>query len=288
MLPDLTEKLMQIGFMAIDIAIGFFLFWTGQFLYRTVFRRMDLNLELFVRDNPAVAIALVGFYFGWVTSLSSIFDKSANSPLDRMNTLAGYGAIAMVLMLIGAWIGDRFILRHLDAAREIREEQNLGAAAAEAGLHVSNGLILSTALAGEGGGWWVGLVCWGIGMIVLVIMSYLYPKVASYNVFSEIRQRNNPAAGVAFGGLLIATGIIVRMAFSPEFESWGTSLPEYGFLLGVGLVFLAAIRWVADLVLVPGVKISDEIVHQAIPNFGAGLIEAIAYICGSFLVTWSL
>jgi uncharacterized membrane protein YjfL (UPF0719 family) len=288
MLPDLTEKLMQIGFMAIDTAIGFFLFWTGQFLYRTVFRRIDLNLELFVRDNPAVAISLVGFYFGWVTSLSGVFDKSASSPLDRMNTLVGYGAIAMVLMLIGAWIGDRFILRHLDAAREIREEQNLGAAAVEAGLHVSNGLILSTALAGEGGGWWVGLACWGIGMIVLVAMSYLYPKIASYNVFSEIRRRNNPAAGVAFGGLLIATGIIVRMAFSPEFESWGTSLPEYGFLLGVGLVFLAAIRWIADLVLVPGVKISDEIVHKAIPNLGAGLIEAIAYICGSFLVTWSL
>ncbi len=288
MLPDLTEKLMQIGFMAIDIAIGFFLFWIGQFLYQKVFRRMDLNLELFVRDNPAIAIALVGFYFGWVTSLSGVFEKPANSPLDRMNTLAGYGVVAMVLMLIGAWIGDHLILRHLDAAREIQEEQNLGAAAAEAGLHVSNGLIISTALAGESGSWQVGLVCWGIGIIVLVIMSYLYPKIASYNVFDEIRRRNNPAAGVAFGGLLIATGIIVRMAFSPEFESWGTSLPEYGFLLGIGLVFLAAIRWVADLVLVPGVKISDEIVHQAIPNLGAGLIEAVAYICGSFLVTWSL
>jgi uncharacterized membrane protein YjfL (UPF0719 family) len=286
MLP-LTEKLMQIGFMAMDIAIGFFLFWIGQFLYQKVFRRMDLNLELFVRDNPAVAVALVGFYFGWVTSLFGIFDKPADSPLDRMNTLIGYGAIAIVLMLIGAWIGDRLILRHLDAAREIQQEQNLGAAAAEAGLHVSNGLILSTALAGESGSWQVGLACWGIGMIVLVVMSYLYPKIASYNVFGEIRRRNNPAAGVAFGGLLIATGMIVRMAFSPEFESWSTSLPEYGFLLGIGLVFLAAIRWVADLVLVPGVKISDEIVHQAIPNFGAGLIEAIAYICGSFLVTWS-
>jgi uncharacterized membrane protein YjfL (UPF0719 family) len=288
MLPDLTEKLMQIGFMALDVAIGFFLFWIGQFLYQKVFRRMDLNLELFVRDNPAVAIALVGFYFGWVTALSGILAKPIDSPLDRMNTLAGYGAIALVLMLAGAWIGDRFILRHLDAAREIQEEQNLGAAAVEAGLHVSNGLILSAALAGESGGWWVGLACWAIGMIVLVAMSYFYPKIASYNVFSEIRRRNNPAAGTAFGGLLVATGIIVRMAFAPEFESWSTSLPEYGFLLGIGLISLAAIRWVADLVLVPGVKISDEIVHQAVPNLGAGLIEAITYICGSFLVTWSL
>jgi uncharacterized membrane protein YjfL (UPF0719 family) len=285
---DMTEQLMQIGFVAMDIGIGFVLFWVGQFLYQKVFRRIDLNVELFVRDNPAVAIALSGYYLGWTIALSGVFDKPAHSPFDRMNILVGYGAIAMVLMLIGAWIGDRLILRHLDAAREIQQEQNLGAAAVEAGLHVGNGLILSTALAGDSGSWWVGLSCWGIGILVLVVMSYLYPKIASYNVFGEIRRRNNPAAGVAFAGLLIATGNIVRMAFAPEFQSWTTSLLEYGFLLGIGLIALAMIRWVADLVLVPGVKISDEIVNQAMPNLGAGLIEAIAYICGSFLVDWSL
>ncbi len=285
---ELTDKLIQIGFMAMDVAIGFFLFWVGQFLYQKVFRKMDLNVELFVRDNPAVAINLCGYYLGWTIALSGVLAKPAASLWERLNILAGYGAIAMVLMFVGAWIGDRLILRHLDAAREIQEEQNIGAAAVEAGLHVGNGLILSTALAGDSGSWWVGLGCWGMGMVVLVAMSYLYPKIASYNVFGEIRRRNNPAAGVAFAGLLIATGNIVRIAFSPEFQNWTVSLWEYSFLLGIGLLSLAAIRWVADLVLVPGVKISDEIVNQAVPNLGAGLIEAIAYLCGSMLVSWSI
>jgi uncharacterized membrane protein YjfL (UPF0719 family) len=119
-------------------------------------------------------------------------------------------------------------------------------------------------------------------------VSALYPRAAGYNVFGEICKRNNPAAGVALAGLLIATGNVVRIAFSPEFQGWNVSLPLYALILGLCLLALAAIRWLADLVLVPGVKISDEIAQQAVPNLGAGFIEAFAYIGGSFLIAWSL
>ncbi len=284
----MTEQLARMGLVAMNLGVGFALFWVGQFLYQRVFRSLDLNLELFVRDNPAVAIALVGYYLGLITALSGVLAKPTLLSLDRVLILAVYGVIAIVLMLAGAWIGDRLILRHLDAAREIQEEQNVGAAAVEAGLHVANGLILSTALAGEGGTWLVAVVCWIIGMGVLVGVSFVYPTITRYNVFSEIRRRNNPAAGVALGGLLVATGNIVRVAFAPEFQNWPQSLQEYGLLLVICLLALAATRWLADLVLVPGVKISDEIVQQAMPNLGAGLIEAIAYISSSFLIAWSL
>ncbi|GCL35491.1 hypothetical protein SR1949_05860 [Sphaerospermopsis reniformis] len=37
---------------------------------------------------------------------------------------------------------------------------------------------------------------------------------------NEIIIKNNPAAGVALAGLLIATGNIVRVAFYPEFTNW--------------------------------------------------------------------
>jgi uncharacterized membrane protein YjfL (UPF0719 family) len=104
------------------------------------------------------------------------------------------------------------------------------------------------------------------------------------NGFGEIRKRNNPAADVALAGLLIAAGNIVAVAFSPEFQNWPVSLRKCGFLLIVGLAALAIVRWVADFVLVPGVKISDEIVNQTIHNVGAGLIEAFSSITGSFLI----
>jgi uncharacterized membrane protein YjfL (UPF0719 family) len=286
--PLMLNTFNQIALVIAELIVGFAVFWIGQFTYQKFFRRIELNLELFVRDNPAVAIALVGYYLGLVTALAGVLDKIGNTWQEQLLYLISYGAGVVVLMLVGAWVGDRFILRRCNTAREIREEQNVGAASAEAGVHVANGLILSAALAGESGGWLVALVCWLMGMGVLVLVGYVYPRVANYNVFGEICKRNNPAAGVALGGLLVATGNVVRTAFTPDFQSWSQSFTEYSILLVICLLALMAIRWIADLVLVPGVKISDEIVNQSVPNVGAGLIEAFAYIAGSFLIAWAL
>lgn len=284
----MMDGMFRAGLVAVEIVIGFAVFWLGQLAYQKLFRRFELNLELFVKDNPATAIALVGYYFGIVIALAGVLDKQGATWQDQLLFLASYGASVIVLMLAGAWVGDHFILRRCNAAREILEEQNVGAAAAEAGLHIANGLILSAALGGQSGTWLVAIVCWLVGLAVLVLVSRIYPRVATYNVFSEICRRNNPAAGVALAGLLVATGNVVRIAFAPEFRTWAESFTEYGLTLAICLIALAVIRWIADLVLVPGVKISDEIVHQAVPNLGAGLIEAFAYIAGSFLIAWSL
>jgi len=269
-------------------AIGFLLFWLGQLAYRKLFRRrMELNLELFVKDNPAVAIALVGYYFGIVIALGGVLDKTLSIVPEKLLNLASYGCLVILLMLAGAWVGDRLILKHFDCDREIIQERNIGAAFVEAGNHIANGLILNASLGGEGGNLLVGFACWLIGLGVLVLASAVYPRFAKYNVFREIEKRNNPAAGIACAGLLVATGNIVRIAFAPEFQDWVSSFRVYGLNLLFCLALLVAIRWLADLILVPGVKISDEIVNQEVPNLGAGLIEAFAYIAASFLIAWS-
>jgi len=272
----------------LQIAIGFLLFWLGQLAYRKLFRRrMELNLELFVKDNPAVAIALVGYYFGIVIALGGVLDKTLSVLPEKLLNLASYGGLVILLMLAGAWVGDRLILKHFDCDREILQERNIGAAFVEAGNHIANGLILNASLGGEGGNLLVGFACWLIGLGVLVLASAVYPRFAKYNVFREIEKRNNPAAGIACAGLLVATGNIVRVAFAPEFQDWVSSFRVYGLNLLFCLALLVAIRWLADLILVPGVKISDEIVNQEVPNLGAGLIEAFAYIAASFLIAWS-
>ena len=272
----------------LQIAIGFLLFWLGQLAYRKLFRRrMELNLELFVKDNPAVAIALVGYYFGMVIALGGVLDKTLSLLPEKLLNLASYGCLVILLMLAGAWVGDRLILKNFDCDREIIQERNIGAAFVEAGNHIANGLILNASLGGEGGNLLVGFACWLIGLGVLVLASAVYPRFAKYNVFREIEKRNNPAAGIACAGLLVATGNIVRIAFAPEFQDWVSSFRVYGLNLLFCLALLVAIRWLADLILVPGVKISDEIVNQEVPNLGAGLIEAFAYIAASFLIAWS-
>lgn len=281
--------MLQWVFITLEIIIGFGVFWVGQFAYQKIYRRrMNLNEELFIKDNPAVAISLVGYYFGIVLALGGVLDKTLTTWQGELQVLTSYGATVILFMLAGAWVGDKLILRCFNCDREILQERNTGAAAVEAGNHIANGLILNAALGGETGTWLVGLVCWIIGLGVLLLVSLAYPKITKYNVFREIEKRNNPAAGVALAGLLIATGNIVRVAFSPEFVDWKTSLSQYVFTLLFCLVSLIAIRWLADLILVPGVKISDEIVNQQIPNLGAGLIEAFAYIGASFLIAWAI
>jgi uncharacterized membrane protein YjfL (UPF0719 family) len=272
----------------VELVLGFGLFWLGQLFYQKSFRRMALNEELFIRDNAAIAVALVGFYLGLVIALGGALSQSFISWQQQLLTLILYGLMAIVLMLVGGWIGDRWILRRLDCARETLEERNFGAAIVEAANHIANGLILNTALGGDRGGWLVALVCWTIGLGVLIAASFVYPRIVRYDVFGEIRKRNNPAAGVALAGFLIAIGNLIRIAFFPEFDTWVTSLSQYGLMLVVGLLSLIFIRWLADLILVPGVKISDEIVRQDIPNLGAGIIEAFAYIAASFLIQWAV
>lgn len=129
----LLNGLSHIGLVVTELVIGFGIFWLGQLAYQRLFRRMDLNLELFVRDNPAVAIALVSYNLGIIVALAGVLEKGGATWLEHLIYLASYGAGVILLMLAGAWVGDRLILRRCDCAREVIEEQNVGAASAEAG-----------------------------------------------------------------------------------------------------------------------------------------------------------
>ncbi|WP_271251973.1 DUF350 domain-containing protein [Pseudanabaena sp. Chao 1811] len=272
-----------------EIAIGFILFWIGQFVYQKLFRRkIELNIELFIRDNSAVALALVGYYLGIAIALKSALTKSVLGWQNILVNLVVYGLLVIALMWVGAIVCDRLILQRCDSAREILEERNFGAAALESGCHIANGIIISSTMGGDSGTWLVGLVSYVIGLTTLVLASFCYSAIAGYDVFKSIQEHNNPAAGVAFAGLLVAIGNVVHFAFLPEFENWGISFILYILAIPFGILMLVAIRWLADLILVPGVKISDEIVRQEVPNLGAGLIEAFAYIAGSLLISWSI
>ncbi|MCA6583787.1 MAG: DUF350 domain-containing protein [Pseudanabaena sp. M158S2SP1A06QC] len=272
-----------------EIIVSFILFWIGQFVYQRFFRRkLELNVELFVRDNSAVAVALVGYYLGIAIALKSALTKSVLGWQNVVVNLVLYGILVIGLMWVGAVVCDRLILQRCDSAREILEERNFGAAALESGCHIANGIIISSAMGGDSGTWLVGLVSYAIGLATLVMASFCYSVIAGYRVFKAIQEHNNPAAGVAFAGMLVAIGNVVHFAFLPEFENWGISFILYGLSIPFGILMLIAIRWIADLILVPGVKISDEIVRQEVPNLGAGLIEAFAYIAGSLLIVWSI
>jgi len=265
----------------VQVLSGLLFFWLAQLLYQLVFRRIHLNEELFVRDNIAAAVALVGFYLGVLLALTGVVSGIQSNALPD---LFGRGAAVIVFMLLGAFISERLILRRCDCFLEICNHQNLGAGFAEGGAHVANGLLLSSALSGDSGSWPTAVICWIAGMLLLSMAAQVYPVIARFEVYREIQARNNAAAGLALAGFLIGTGNILRVSFAGDFSGWQESLPQYALTLVVCFLLMGIVRWLADLILVPGVTLSHEIAEQSIPNIGAGLIEAFCYIAASFLI----
>ena len=47
------------------------------------------------------------------------------------------------------------------------------------------------------------------------------------------------------------------------------------------------VRLLTDKLLLPGVKLDDELVAQEEPNLGAGLIEAFSYVAAALLIGWA-
>ena len=95
--------------------------------------------------------------------------------------------------------------------------------------------------------------------------------------------------GVAYGGALVGIGIILGQLLSSDFTTWGESLAGFASYAVGGLVGLPVVRWLADLILAPGVRLSREIASEdAGPNLAAGLLEAVTYVAAGLLVAWSL
>ena len=81
-------------------------------------------------------------------------------------------------------------------------------------------------------------------------------------------------------------GIVIGLAAERDFHSWSYDLPGYLGIACVGLVLLPIIRLLTDKVLLPTVKLSDEIARQEKPNVGAAYIEAFSYIAAAFILYW--
>ncbi|MGB3851565.1 MAG: DUF350 domain-containing protein, partial [Tunicatimonas sp.] len=96
------------------------------------------------------------------------------------------------------------------------------------------------------------------------------------------------AVGLAFAGALVSIANLIRFGLMGDFYSWTESLTNVGVDVAIGLLFLPIVRLLTDKILLPGSKLTDELVNQETPNVGAGLIEAFAYVGGSVLITLCL
>ncbi|RKX98496.1 MAG: DUF350 domain-containing protein [Spirochaetes bacterium] len=271
----------------IYIICGFIFFFIGKVIYDLVRRKFKVNVELIEKDNQALAIALVGYYLGLIFSIGGSIVGPTKGLTDDLIDIAIYGFLAILLLNLSSFINDRFILRRFSTTKEIIQDQNIGTGIVEGSLFLASGLIIFGAVSGEGGSVWTAVIFWLLGQFVLVILGYIYNLMTPFDIHEEI-EKDNIAVGVAFSGAIIAVGNIVRFGISGPFISWFNDITSFVAYVVIGFILLPLIRLATDKVILPGRKITEEIVGQAKPNIGVAYIEAFSYIGASLFIGWAI
>ncbi len=266
-------------------------------LARDLVTRYSIDDEVTEKQNLAVALRLSGYFVGVVLVLLGAlyqplvivgetglgFDQDYWLEVLRvfLYSLAGIVALNLARPLM-----DRVILYKFRVEDEIVEQQNVGTGAAEFGLYVATGLLIGGAVAGEGTGSELTaalatLAFFGMGLAFLVVFSLFYQLTTSYDIHSEIEGKNS-AVGIAFGGNLIAMGLVMFKAVFGDFVGWGESIAAFLTLGLIGFALLYALRLLIDLILLPSVRVSNALTVQR--NIGVAFVESSVVIASAMIL----
>lgn len=262
-------------------------------VYQLLHREIDMNHELVEQDNFAFAFANVGYLSGIIIALGgALTGSTSGNLLNDLIDFSLYAFISIILLNLSIILNDYLILRRMNLKHELVEDQNVGVGVLEAAISVATGLIIYGAVSGDShhdviNGFFSTVIFWAIGMLLFVISTVVYNAILNFNLLDEIK-KNNIAVGVAYSGVIISIANLVRHGIQGDFVSWEVS--GYSILYNsiIALAILPIVRVIADRLLLPGQKLTDELVNQEKPNVGAGLVEAFAYVGCSILLDWTL
>jgi len=273
------------------IAVSFLLFFIGKIAYQLFHPRVKVAYELVENDNLAFAFAHVGYFIGLLLSIGSVMLGESEGLVNDLMGIGIYGLLSIVLLNLSLIINDKIILSNFDLKKEIFDDKNVGTGIVEGANAIATGLVVMGAITGEGYGELgpiVNVLVYSIlGQVILFVTSKIYNLMTSYDVHYHI-ERGNIAVAVGYSGAIIAIGNLINNALAHDFDSWMVTVQDVGFNVIVGFAFLPIARFLTDKILLPGQKLTDEIVNQEDPNVGAAIVEAFAYVGGSMLIVWAL
>ena len=266
---------------------AFVLFWLGKLVKDLTTTSYSVREELVEKDNVALGVAMAGYYFGLVMAIGGTLSGPSQGLENDLIDIGIYGLLAIILLNLSRLVNDGLILHGFKIRDELIDDQNAGTGAVIAASYIATGLVIFGAVSGEIGGIVTTVIFWALGQVALVLAGLVYEWITPYSIHDEI-EKDNVAAGVAFAGALVGIGVIVFHASAGNFISWEVNLQDFAIEVVAGLILLPIVRFIADVILLPGQKLTNEIANQEHPNLGAGFIEATSYVGASFLIVWSL
>jgi len=272
------------------LVISFALFFIGKLIYKILNPKINITSELVEKDNFSFIISYVGYFSALVVILIGAISGESYGFWEDAKLIGIYGVIGIVLLHISILITNKLVLTSFSIKDEILRDQNEGTGVIEAAVYLGNAFILYGALIGESTSLLAGITTfiayWAIGNLMLIISTKIFSKWMSYDIHQEI-EKDNVAAGIAFAGAIVSVSLIIMNALIDSFTDWQTSIIDIVLFTVLGNILLPIMRFITDKILLPGRKLTDEIVNQDKPNIGAGLIEAFAYVGAAILIVWT-
>ena len=255
-------------------------FWLSKWTANKV-TPYNINTEISEKHNRAVALSLSGYLIAVTIIFCSVLIGPSRGIVDDLRLVGIYAVIGIVLLNIARVVNDKLILYKFHNKVELVDDQNEGTGAVIAGSFIASGLIVAGAVHGEGGGMGTTLAFFVIGQLGLILFSKVYNLITPYDIHDEI-EKNNIAAGVAFGGTLVALGIILMNATLGNFVSWSESLSYFAFVLLGALIVLPLFRCIMDKCLIPHYDLNHEIHNNQ--NISAGILEFVMTVCFASII----
>ena len=247
----------------------------------------SLRVALTDHDNPAMGLAVAGYLFGVIWTITVLLGTPSSGGLwQDVLEVALYGGLGIVLLTVVSLVSCRLFLGlHV---REQLEAHNVSAAVVVAGAYVATSLTYSGALDGEGGGFLILLLFFVLGQLALLAMTYVFRWLTGYDDVEQIGS-GNLAAGIAQAGLLIAMGVVVGQAASGEFTTLEDSLLGFVIALAAVVVFYPVRQLVVQcLILGAPVRFRSTLLDNEVAddkNVAAGVLEASAYLSTALFIT---
>lgn len=265
---------------------AFILLFLGKLVFQLMNPRYKVNLEMVEKDNLAFAVAQVGYYIGLLFTIGLAVKGESLGLVNDLLAIGLYGIMGIVLLNLAIKINDWLILSKFKVQKEIVDDQNVGTGVVVAASAIATGIIIYHALGMEWVNIWITLIYWVFAQIILIVTAWVYNLIVPYSIHEHI-EKDNIAVGIGFAGALVALAIIISYSITDILTGWKDIILVLIYTI-IGLIFLPVARFLTDRILLPGRKLTDEIINQEKPNVGVALIEAFAYIGGAFLITWVL
>ncbi len=237
----------------------------------------SFSREMVENDNPAIGVRVGLFLLAVIFSFLGIIHPSGVGWKEDLNIIAGYGLLAVGLLIVSRWVNDYLILFDFRNNKEVLEEKNTAVAIVEGATYLATAFIMAGALAGWHGGFWIALSWFGIGQGFLIVLGLLYRVCfAGIGKVGKAIDTHNDACALSFGGFLLSGGIALGAAISGPFTGWTSDLTGVGMYIGLWVVFMFIAGLTANYFVLPATRLREEVMDDK--NIAAGIIEAVMFI----------